>query len=150
MNYRVLALSAAILISPTSAQAEATDDPMWPIFQRSPNMVDNCATKLASGAEINRNNGWPAYCNKFENTDIVQKRAMELRGNAANFSSSDRAAAQEGRVRIGMSAEAAEAAWGRPKSINRSTGSWGTTEQWVYGVGNYLYFRNGKLESFQN
>ena len=40
--------------------------------------------------------------------------------------------------------------WGKPESINRSTGRWGVHEQWVYGGGNYLYFENGKLTSIQN
>ncbi|HEU5296701.1 MAG TPA: hypothetical protein VFU71_18105 [Burkholderiaceae bacterium] len=53
-------------------------------------------------------------------------------------------------VRIGMSKEDVLASsWGRPQKINRSTYSWGTTEQWVYG-GGYLYFKNDVLESIQN
>lgn len=54
-----------------------------------------------------------------------------------------------GRVWMGMTEEMAEYSWGRPQTINRSVGSWGVSEQWVYGVGNYLYFGNGKLTSWQ-
>jgi hypothetical protein len=52
---------------------------------------------------------------------------------------------------IGMSREEVLASiWGKPDSVNRTTYSWGTHEQWVYGTGRYLYFRNGRLESIQD
>ncbi len=51
---------------------------------------------------------------------------------------------------IGMSTCGGLASWGRPESVNRSTYSSGTKEQWVYGGGNYLYFTNDKLDSIQN
>jgi len=54
------------------------------------------------------------------------------------------------RVRIGMTKEMCEDSWGKPESINRTTNAYGTSEQWVYGDGNYLYFDNGKLTSIQN
>lgn len=40
--------------------------------------------------------------------------------------------------------------WGQPESINTTTSSGRTTEQWVYGVGKYLYFTHGKLTAIQN
>lgn len=44
---------------------------------------------------------------------------------------------------------------GKPDDINRTVGSWGVKEQWVYKnqYGNktiYLYFENGILSSYQN
>ncbi len=56
----------------------------------------------------------------------------------------------KGQVRIGMTAEQCRAAWGRPRDINRSSGSWGVHEQWCYGGRNYLYMENGILRSVQN
>lgn len=56
----------------------------------------------------------------------------------------------QGKIRIGMSKEMCREAWGGPESINRTTGSYGSHEQWVYGIGNYLYFENGKLTTIQN
>lgn len=54
-------------------------------------------------------------------------------------------------ARIGMTTdEALASTWGRPNEVNRTTTAFGIGEQWVYGGGNYLYFRNGKLESIQN
>ena len=50
--------------------------------------------------------------------------------------------------KIGMTANEVEnSTWGRPDKINKDTYSWGTTEQWVYGNGRYIYFRNGKVSS---
>lgn len=46
--------------------------------------------------------------------------------------------------------EVLASSWGRPQSINTSTYSFGTHEQWVYRDGNYLYFRNGVLATIQN
>ncbi len=52
---------------------------------------------------------------------------------------------------IGMTDSMARESLGRPNDINKSTGSWGVHEQWVYDTKDlYLYFENGKLTSFQN
>lgn len=52
---------------------------------------------------------------------------------------------------IGMTPEMAVESLGRPDDINRSTGSWGVHEQWVYKKRNiYLYFENGNLASIQD
>lgn len=54
-------------------------------------------------------------------------------------------------VILGMSPEEVRASsWGRPKSVNTTTGAYGTHEQWVYGGQNYLYFENGRLTTIQN
>lgn len=53
------------------------------------------------------------------------------------------------KVRIGMTEEMCEEAWGFPRKINKTTGTFGIHEQWVYD-GGYLYFENGKLKVIQN
>lgn len=50
---------------------------------------------------------------------------------------------------IGMNMEMATISLGSPFKINKSVGSWGIHEQWVY-KNLYLYFENGKLKSYQN
>lgn len=52
-------------------------------------------------------------------------------------------------IRMGMPYWEIYRKWGSPGSINRSVGSWGVHEQWVYG-NTYLYFENGILTSFQD
>ena len=54
------------------------------------------------------------------------------------------------RISIGMTQDQARAGWGAPEDINRSVYTFGVHEQWVYGSGNYLYFKDGILTSFQN
>lgn len=56
----------------------------------------------------------------------------------------------EGKVKIGMTKEMCIDAWGKPKSVNKSSGAWGVHEQWVYGLKTYLYFEGNKLTSIQN
>lgn len=53
-------------------------------------------------------------------------------------------------VSIGMTPEQALAAWGLPTDINRTIRSGSRQEQWVYGLGTYIYFTNGVLTSMQN
>lgn len=55
-----------------------------------------------------------------------------------------------GRVQRGMTKEQCRLSWGNPENINVTTGSFGTHEQWVYGLDSYLYFENGKLTTIQN
>ena len=50
----------------------------------------------------------------------------------------------------GMSAEQVRESIGSPKRVNSTVGAYGSTEQWVYGVGKYLYFEDGVLNSYQN
>lgn len=53
-------------------------------------------------------------------------------------------------VVIGMTQhEAILSSWGRPERVNKTVTPSGVTEQWVYGHGNYLYFRDGILTSIQ-
>lgn len=60
-------------------------------------------------------------------------------------------AIHESKVMRGMTNEQAMTSWGPPNQINRSGGQWGLHEQWVYGDhGQYLYFENGRLSSWQN
>lgn len=54
-----------------------------------------------------------------------------------------------GKVWLGMTKEMAEDSWGKPKDVNRTVGSWGVKEQWVYSDA-YLYFDNGILNSWQD
>lgn len=56
-------------------------------------------------------------------------------------------------VSLGMTPEDVLASsWGKPTHINRTTTSYGESEQWVYRQyrRGYLYFKNGILETIQN
>jgi hypothetical protein len=55
-----------------------------------------------------------------------------------------------GKIWIGMTDEMALESWGKPEKNNRSVGSWGVHEQWIYHNDVYVYFENGILTSWQD
>ena len=56
----------------------------------------------------------------------------------------------DGHVAIGMTKPMCIDAWGKPQDINRTTGTYGVHEQWVYNMKSYLYFENDILTTIQN
>lgn len=91
-----------------------------------------------------------------------QRRKIELEKKLAQhpeWTEQDKGYIRRHEIRIGMSKSAVIASWGDPIDINRTVGSWGIHEQWIYSFGSassigyehkYLYFENGKLTSFQD
>jgi hypothetical protein len=54
-------------------------------------------------------------------------------------------------VTLGMTKEQVlGSSWGRPQSVNKTTNAYGTSEHWVYGGSNYLYFKGDVLTSIQH
>jgi hypothetical protein len=52
--------------------------------------------------------------------------------------------------KIGMNKDQViNSSWGNPNSINKTTNSSGTNEQWVYSNNRYLYFEKGILQTIQ-
>lgn len=56
----------------------------------------------------------------------------------------------EKKVQIGFTKEMCIESWGKPIDINRTTNSYGVSEQWVYNLKSYLYFKGNTLTSIQN
>jgi len=56
----------------------------------------------------------------------------------------------DGKVKLGMNKEMCISAWGNPININRTILDGLTWEQWVYGWGTYLYFKNNILSTIQD
>ena len=60
------------------------------------------------------------------------------------------------KVTLGMTKDQVMLSWGQPDDINRTVGSWGVNEQWVYKKSRdmsnwkYLYLKNGRLTSWQD
>lgn len=51
---------------------------------------------------------------------------------------------------IGMTAEEVRnSTWGEPNKINKTTTKYGTSEQWVYGGGKYVYLDDGVVSAIQ-
>lgn len=51
-------------------------------------------------------------------------------------------------IKLGFTKEQVLERWGEPKDINKTVGSWGVHEQWIY-TKTYLYFENSILTSWQ-
>lgn len=56
----------------------------------------------------------------------------------------------KGYVETGMNKQMCIESWGKPDDVNKTSGSFGVHEQWVYGNSSYLYFENGILTTIQN
>jgi hypothetical protein len=87
-------------------------------------------------------------------------RAKQLKNDeelqSKNWSQEVKKAIINSHIIIGMTEEQVRYSWGSPDDMNRSVGSWGVHEQWVFEnqVYNYLrttyvYFENGMLTSYQ-
>ncbi len=61
----------------------------------------------------------------------------------------------KGEVFMGMTTEQALFSWGRPDQIDHRDGTWGSVEEWSYGVDSqgepfkYLHFRDGRLDDWK-
>ncbi len=118
----------------------------------SDDMPKTSAEALAQCKAHNLRLGIVEDCTK---TDFVYKTMKEVEAYRAKQAKAEKAAkAQAARpgVRIGMTQDQVinGTHWGKPSKVNRTTTRYGTSEQWVYGHGNYLYFENGVLTSIQN
>jgi hypothetical protein len=80
------------------------------------------------------------------------RKFLKLRKEHQEWSEDDCITIARRKVQIGFTREQTIAAWGKPRDINRSVGSYGTHEQWVYGGidGTYLYFEDGIMTSWQD
>ncbi|MBU1091802.1 DUF2845 domain-containing protein [Patescibacteria group bacterium] len=86
--------------------------------------------------------------------EIQKMRRMERARCHPEWSESIRSKVLRGEVGIGMTKSQVKASWGEPDDINRTAGSWGVNEQWVYDRGNfnvqYIYFKNNVVTSWQD
>ena len=78
-----------------------------------------------------------------------QKRRKQFILDNPRIKKKYKAAIQSGSFMLGMTDDMVVASIGYPNDINRTVGSWGVHEQWVY-YSMYLYFENGKLTSWQD
>lgn len=125
---------------------------VWSSFRSSPDMVDNCALKIAHDITFNPKQAWPAYCNDFRETPVVQERVAWMKNELSSrkISRSQREQLAKGKIWIGATGKLAELSWGRPKSVNRTTTAGTVSEQWVYPSESYLYLENGCVIAIQN
>ena len=84
--------------------------------------------------------------------DLTEEQSEKFERLAPKYGKATAKMMVEEKVRIGWSKQMCKESWGEPDDINKTIGSWGTHEQWVYGdiYCDYLYFENGVLTSIQN
>lgn len=89
---------------------------------------------------------------KRQRQQELEAAEAERKKQVAEAAAQAEAQAKRPGARIGMTPKQVidTTNWGKPESVNRTITATGTDEQWVYGNGNYLYFRNGKLRAIQN
>ena len=93
------------------------------------------------------------YVTPWEQGELLEwakqeRRESYVRGHS-EIGADVRSAVLRGRLVMGMTRDGVYASWGPPGDVNRSVGSWGVHEQWVYGS-SYLYFENGVLTGWQD
>ena len=83
-----------------------------------------------------------------QDEEAAQERLAKIKRDNANFD-----AMIDGKIRPGMTASQVQNAWGNPSKINKSIGSYGVHEQWVYRNNGYnaqyVYIENGVVKSLQ-
>lgn len=95
--------------------------------------------KQQEAIQSKKNSATTAQAKKVRRENIIKKYG-------ANFGT----LIADGKVAVGMTKEMCIAAWGKPQDINRTTGTFGVHEQWVYNLKSYLYFENEVLTTIQN
>lgn len=84
-----------------------------------------------------------------EEQRLKEQKAVEM-GYIKKYGQKTYDKLKQGYYWTGMTREMATISLGSPSDKNRTVGSWGVHEQWVYGNNLYLYFENGKLTSWQD
>lgn len=157
------ATEEAPIVSATAQKAPAA--PAAPVLDP---MIAKCAADLpqimaTAKEQLRKKEGQEAvdtlYPCRDHFTDPQQNALYVKAGELMSIQAAKRADAEAAALKkekkrhgvsLGMSQEdAVDSSWGKPRKINRSIGSYGTHEQWVYD-GGYLYFENGVLTSIQN
>lgn len=158
------------IVSPSKSKSLSSPDPVAvvaPVMTKEQSCTEGIA-KVIKSAKDELAAGRPRYavdqleaCEKLasdpEVRALLKVARTQVTADAAkaeklakHFAAAEKARKKREGVRIGMSQQdVVDSNWGRPKDINRTTGSYGTHEQWVYD-GGYLYFENGTLKTIQN
>jgi len=92
----------------------------------------------------------PDYGNKIQTLEAYNKDIARNKYIIKKYGAQNAKLIFEGKVKIGFTKQMCIKSWGEPEEINKTSGSYGVHEQWVYGTGSYLYFENGILTTIQN
>jgi hypothetical protein len=76
---------------------------------------------------------------------LKRERERENSIVARGWPASITSAVSERNVLPGMTPEQVTEAWGPPRGVNQTIRATGVSEQWVYGLGRYVHFDNGRV-----
>ena len=143
---RVLILSLAFLLV-SCDEYPVIEKPIAIDYKGIRKMTNN--QLITARRRLPRRNGWDK-----ETKEKYRKAVLdEVFRRNSHWSSEVKSDIRKRYVHIGMTKDQVLISWGRPNDINRTVGTWGTHEQWVYGETlnrRYLYFQDGIMTSFQD
>ncbi len=98
----------------------------------------------------------------LQKIDSLERRLEEVDAQMKNVDPADRLEAMiskygknkgkmiaEGKVWTSISYEMAVDSWGEPEKVQKTMIATGSTEKWLYPDGAYLFFKNGRLQSWK-
>jgi hypothetical protein len=98
-----------------------------------------------------------AFVKNAKKFEEERKRIEEQKINAdrkialtKKYGSSAATRILDGKIWMGMTEQMLLESWGQPDDINTTVTRYGTSKQFVYGLGRYVYVENGKVDSWQN
>lgn len=114
-------------------------------------------TKMGKPFENYNKEEAPLVCGKFQLKSYYDKtKSLNIAANnkrkadlTRKYGATNANKILRGIVVTGWSKAMCVESWGEPSDINKTSGSFGVHEQWVYSDGTYLYFENGKLTTIQ-
>lgn len=80
----------------------------------------------------------------------IHRRAMKIHQQYPGWKKTECVGIAEKGIWVGMDVIQLKASWGNPNSIGKTSTAFGTTEQWVYGIGRYVYVQNLRVTGWQN
>lgn len=100
-------------------------------------------------AKMQKNNAISEKQKKKTEQDKDQREQQHIQALVDKYGQSNVNLARQGKVKIGWNKELCIEAWGKPRSVNKTTTAYGVHEQWVYSTSRYLYFDDGILTAIQ-
>ena len=155
MNRYVVALAFVLVVPPATASTQNEElahsicDHWLDKWSHDQQAFDACYSEHLE--QFNREEDHLAEQRKRADAIRAETRAA-MEAETREREAKEAALAAKPGVRIGATAKwvRESSSWGEPDSINVTVTKYGRDEQWVYGVGQYLYFHNGRLTGIQH
>lgn len=123
-------------------------DPFYRAIQESDSIYSMHTNNLSNGIAYTEEDA-QIFIENFDATTNTISEFIQLYAKQFSYSDIEEKPAPINPA-IGMTREEVEnSTWGKPKKINKTTYSWGTTEQWCYPNYKYIYFENGVVTAIQ-